>query len=107
MSQEEIEADITMALGGRAAEELVFNKLTTGASADFEYASKRARSMICNYGMSDVLGKQVLTQRPEYYSQDTLKKIDEGITKMLDKHYKIATDILKTNRDQLDKLAKA
>lgn len=106
-TEKELLATITMALGGRAAEELVFNDITTGASSDFEYASKIARSMICRYGMTNILGKQVLSDKPELYAQDTLKKIDEGISKILDDQYLTAMNLLKSNRDKLDKLANA
>lgn len=106
-TEKELLATITMALGGRAAEELVFNEIATGASSDFAYASEIARAMICDYGMTNILGKQVLSQRPEFYAQDTLKKIDEGISKILEDQYLIAMNLLKENRDKLDKLANA
>lgn len=105
-SQKELLAYITMTLGGRAAEELVFNEITTGASGDFQIASKTARAMICEYGMTDIIGKQVLMNSKKY-SEETLKKIDEGVTKILEDQYKVAMNILKTNRDKLDKLAHA
>lgn len=106
-TEKELLATITMALGGQAAEQLIFNEITTGASSDIEYASKIARSIICHYGMTNILGKQFLSENPELYAQDTLKKIDEGITKILDNQYLVAMNLLKSNRDKLDKLANA
>ena len=105
-SKKEYLADISTSLGGRAAEELIFNELTTTASSDLNNASNIARSMICNYGMTDILGLQTITMPFETYSQETHKKIDEGITKILNDQYKIAIDILSKNIELLDKLAK-
>lgn len=106
-TKKELLATIAMALGGRAAEELVFNELTTGASSDFEYASKIARSIICNYGMTDILGKQILNNNQGLHAQDTLKKVDEGVSKILEDQYTVAMNLLKANRDKLDTLAHA
>ena len=107
-SKEELLTNIAIALGGRAAEELIFNKLTTGAFNDFEHASNIARSMICHYGMFDnILGKQVLIKPLESYSQEIQKNVDVGVSQILEDQYKIVTTLLKTNIDKLHKLAKA
>lgn len=97
-------AQINIALGGRAAEDLMFNEIATGASSDFEGASNIARAMICQYGMTDILGKQVIISN-QPYSQETLKKIDEGVTKILETQYKEVMNMLRTHKDKLEKLA--
>lgn len=108
VSKEEILADITMAMGGRAAEHLVFNELTGGASSDFKTATDKARRMVCKLGMSD-LGFVVYGQNQEDfpYSQATAEKIDDEVRKILDICYQRALDLLKANRDKLDKLSLA
>lgn len=106
LSKKEMLASIAIALGGRAAEDLVFNKITTGAYSDFKMATDMARDMVCNYGMSD-LGIAVYKQGDAdfAYSQKTAEKIDEQVDKILNESYNRAKDILQQNRDKLDKLA--
>ncbi|KKP29822.1 MAG: ATP-dependent zinc metalloprotease FtsH [candidate division TM6 bacterium GW2011_GWF2_30_66] len=108
LSKKEMLASIAIALGGRAAEDLVFNKITTGAYSDFKVATDMARDMVCYYGMSD-LGIAVYRQGDAdfAYSQKTAEKIDEQVNKILDESYNRAKDILQQNRDKLDKLAEA
>jgi len=105
-TKKEMLASIMVALGGRAAEELVFNKLTTGASSDFKMATDMARNMVCYYGMSD-LGIAVYRQGSTDfdYSQKTAEKIDEQVNKILNDCYKKTKDILEKNRYKLDMLA--
>jgi len=105
-SKEEIVARIMSALGGRAAEELIYNKLTTGAYADFRSATQMARAMVCDYGMSD-LGTAVYSQsRGDFvYSQKTAEKIDAEVEKILAKSYKDTMKLLKENKDKLELLA--
>jgi len=105
-SKEEMLASVDAALGGRAAEELVFGKLTTGAYSDFKAATDIARKMVCYYGMSD-LGPVVYGQQNgDYsYSQATAQKIDEEVRKILDAGHNKAMELLRTNRDKLDLLS--
>ena len=105
-SKEEMLASIDAALGGRAAEELVFGKLTTGAYSDFKAATDIARKMVCHYGMSE-LGPVIYGQQSGDfpYSQATAEKIDYEVKKLLDESHKKALDLLKTNRDKLDLLS--
>ncbi len=102
----EMLASVMSALGGRAAEELVFNKLTTGAYSDFKVATNIVRDMVCHYGMSDI-GPVVYGQSYTdfKYSQKTAELIDQEVTKIIDRCYKKAIDLLQTNRDKLNKLA--
>jgi len=108
-TKEEMLAVIMSALGGRAAEELVFGKLTTGAYSDFKKATDIARSMVCNYGMAPELGSVLYGQLQGdfVYSQSTAKKIDQEVQKIINKCYDKALNLLKTNRDKLDKLVRA
>lgn len=105
----EMLARITMALGGRVAEELIFAQITTGAYSDFVTATNIARKMVCKYGMSEEVGLAVYSQEyGEYnYSQKTAEKIDAAVSKITSDCYERAKDIILTNRDKLDKLASA
>jgi len=108
-SKEEMLANIDCAMGGRAAEEVVFNKMTTGAYSDFKGATDIARKMVCYYGMSLDLGPVIYGQQNgEYvYSQSTADKIDKEVQKILDDSYQRSVALLKNNRDKLDMLAGA
>ncbi len=107
--KEEMLATIASALGGRVAEELVFNKLETGAASDFQKATDIARKMVCHFGMSEKLGPIFYDQRPgEYqYSQHTAELIDSEVRSITEQSYKRALELLKSNREKLDKLAHA
>lgn len=100
-------------LGGRAAEEIVFNEITTGAENDLERATAIARQMVCVYGMSDKLGLARSAQRPNNYaypdqpmqrdcSEETAREVDQEVKKLLDRTYADAKDILTTFRDELE-----
>ncbi len=108
-TKEEMLAAIMTALGGRAAEELVFGKLTTGAYSDFKKATDIARGMVCSYGMAPEVGSVMYSQAQGdfVYSQTTAEKIDREVQKIIDKCYSKALKLLKTNRDKLDKLVEA
>lgn len=109
-TKEELLATIASAMGGRAAEELVFGEISTGAYSDFKKATEIARSMVCYYGMTDALGKRVYLDTYDTkggYSQKTFEKIDNEITRILDEQYVRATNMLRENRDKLDKLSLA
>lgn len=106
-TKEEMLAVIMVCLGGRVAEELVFNVLGTGASNDFEKATEIARRMVCSYGMSQELGPVVYKQQNgEYtYSQKTAERIDAEVQKLLEQSYQKVKELLTQHRDKLDKLA--
>ena len=110
----EMLADLVTALGGRAAEELKFDSVTTGASNDIEQATAKARAMITLYGMSDKFGMVALESTQNRYldgrrvlncSEETATEIDKEVQKMLKKAYKQAYRMLKENEQVLDKLA--
>ena len=106
--------EITMILGGRVAEEIVFDDVTTGAYQDIKQATKLARDMITRYGFSDVIGMvdydndddQVFIGRDlahtKSYSESVASKIDEEVRTIIDKSYAQAKKILNENRDILD-----
>jgi len=105
-SKDEMIADVMMYLGGRAAEELVFGSLMTGAYSDFRAATSIVRHMVCSYGMSD-LGLAVYGQsHTDFdYSEKTAEQIDAEVAKILDECYKNTKKLLTKNRDKLDTLA--
>lgn len=108
VSKEEMETVILSALGGRAAEELIFGKLTTGACSDFHTATNIIRDMICKYGMSSELGTIIYDQDSSFqYSQKTAEKIDDLVRSSIETYHKKAYEILNKNRDKLDMLAHA
>jgi len=105
----EMLAEITMAFGGRVAEELAFEQITTGAYSDFKAATKIAREMVCYYGMSDDVGFIIFSQNHgEYdYSEKMAEKIDAAVYKITSECYERAKSLLTNNRDKLDQLAAA
>ena len=114
MSKEEILTRITTLCGGRAAEELVFKSITTGASNDIEKATGLARSMVTQFGMSDKFGliglesieSRYLDGRPvQNCSNETAGEIDKEVMKILKECYDRAVKLLESNRDVLDKIA--
>ena len=113
-TKKELEAMIVVALGGRAAEELVFDTVTTGAANDIEQATKIARAMITQYGMSDRFGLMGLESIQNKYldgravlncGEATAGEIDEEVMKMLKAAYAEAKRLLGENREALDKIA--
>ncbi len=114
MTKEEIENRIATLTGGRAAEEVVFGTVTTGASNDIEQATKLARAMITRYGMSDDFGMVAMeTVQNQYLGGDTTlacsaqtqAKIDEQVVALVGKQHEKAVSILRENREKLDQLA--
>tara|TARA_B100001123_G_scaffold399256_1_gene484101 strand:+ start:14018 stop:15829 length:1812 start_codon:yes stop_codon:yes gene_type:complete len=109
---------IGAAMGGRAAEEIVFGEVTTGASNDLEQATNIARSMVTRYGMSEKLGPRTFGKREEMvflgkeiseqrdYSEGVAAAIDEEVHELVDNAYQNASRIINSNREKLDKLAK-
>ena len=119
-SREEFEDDIVAVMGGRAAEEIVFNQLTTGASNDLQQATRIARAMVTKFGMSDLLGPRSyeggsggniflgreLSEMREY-SEHYAQEIDNEVKRILQKCYDRAKNILSSSREKLDTLAGA
>ena len=115
MSKEELNARLVTFLAGRAAEEIVFDSVTTGASNDMEKATKIARSMIAQYGMSEKFGLMSLEQVENPYlgnrttlncSDKTATEIEEEVKILLKEKYEEAKKLLRNNRAKLDKIAK-
>ena len=116
-SKKILEGIIVGLMGGRVAEELVFGDITTGAHNDLKQATTIARKMVCEWGMSPVLGPQTFGEKEEIlflgrevnrtqdYSEETAQTIDQEITRILHESYAQATKFLKTNRDRLDTVA--
>jgi len=115
----EITDKLTVFLGGRAAEELTFNELTTGAENDLHQATEIAHKMVCEYGMSDRLGPLTLRKKEteiflgrdftaeKAYSEKTAEMIDEEVKKIVEDCRNRAKELLGKNRAKLDRLAKA
>ena len=119
MTRQELLARLIVMMGGRAAEELVFNEVTTGAQNDLENATEVARRMVCEFGMSERLGtltygkreRQVFLGRDLFeernYSEQTAVLIDEEIRRIIDGAYTKARSELTAHRDKLETLAKS
>lgn len=114
MSKEEMENKIATYTGGRAAEEVVFGSITTGASNDIEQVTKLARAMITRYGMSEDFDMVAMEVQTNQYlggdsslacSAETQKIIDEKVVELVKKQHEKATRILLENREKLDELA--
>ena len=118
-SREYITGRLAILMGGRAAEELIFKEMTTGAGNDIEQATSIARKMVCEWGMSDVvgpmtfgkkneeifLGREIQSQRD--YSEEMAKTIDEEVVKIVRKAQLTANKILKKDISKLHKIAEA
>jgi cell division protease FtsH len=110
---------IAVLFGGRIAEEVFMNQMTTGASNDFERATAIARDMVTRYGMSDLLGTMVYAEnegevflgrsitKTTNMSEETMRKVDSEIRRIIDEQYRVARDILETHRDKVEAMAKA
>jgi len=114
MTKEELENKIATYTGGRAAKEVAFGSITTGASNDIEQATKLARAMISRYGMSDTFDMVAMESVTNQYlggdtsltcSPDTQKEIDRKVVELVKKQHEKARKILEDNRDKLDELA--
>ncbi len=115
--KDQLENELSVAFGGRVAEELVFNRITTGASNDIKQATNIAQKMIRSWGMSEALGPLSYAKDEEQiflgreisqhrdYSEETAKKIDEEVTKLIKKCYNQAKNTLNENIDILHQLA--
>ena len=114
MSKEELENKVATLTGGRAAEELIFHSITTGASNDIEQATKIARAMIAQYGMSDSFGMTALQGVSNRYlggdasmacSDETQTQVDRQVVEMIKNQYEKAMNILKEQEQKLHELA--
>ena len=114
LTKKEIEDKIAVYTGGRAAEEVVFGEITTGASNDIEQATKLARAMITRYGMSDEFDMAAMETVNNQYlggdtslacSPETQKEIDKKVVAIVKEQHAKAVEILKQNRKKLDELA--
>ena len=115
LTKEEIENKIATYTGGRAAEEVAFGSVTTGASNDIEQATKLARAMISRYGMSDEIGMVAMETVTNQYlggdtslacSAETQARIDRAVVELVKRQHDKATQILTENREKLYQLAK-
>jgi cell division protease FtsH len=120
-TREQLHAQLAIAMGGRVAEEIIFgeDKVTTGASSDIEQATQRARAMVMRAGLSKELGpvayganeEEVFlgrsVARTQNMSEETARKVDSEIRKIVDKGYERARKVLTDKIDDLHKLAKA
>jgi len=117
-TQDYLEAQLTVLLAGRATEELILSKITTGASNDLEKATEIARKMVCQWGMSDLgplsfgerddlifLGRELAAHKN--FSEHTAELIDGEVKKIVGKAYDRARDLIEANRDKLFKIAEA
>jgi cell division protease FtsH len=119
MDKERLLCTIAVLFGGRIAEELFMNQMTTGASNDFERATAIARDMVTRYGMTTELGPMVYADnegevflgrsvtKTTNMSEDTMQKVDNQIRKIIDEQYKVARAILENNRDKVEVMTKA
>ncbi len=118
MARSKFEDELAGLLGGRAAEELVFNDVTTGAANDLERATKLARKMVTEYGMSERLGPLTFGRKEELvflgreigeqrnYSEEVAGTIDEEIRRFISEAHEKAKSILTQHKDTLVRLAK-
>jgi len=118
MSREQMRDELAMLMGGRVAEEIIADDVTTGAANDIERATKVARSMVTEYGMSDLIGPRTLGQKqgevflgkdwgstPDY-SDAVALEIDQEVRRLIDEAHDVALEILTERRAKLDELAK-
>ncbi|MFA5370944.1 MAG: ATP-dependent zinc metalloprotease FtsH [Sideroxydans sp.] len=119
MDKIRILSTITVLFGGRIAEEIFMNQMTTGASNDFERATDLARKMVTQWGMSDALGTMVYGENEgevflgrsvtthKNISEASMQKVDAEIRRILDEQYALARKLIETNRDKMEVMAKA
>jgi cell division protease FtsH len=120
MSKDELRNKMSVLLGGRAAEQIVFNEISTGAADDLARATDIARAMVLRYGMSDALGHvayereqsaflqpNVPMPQARYYSEDTANKVDNAVRELIDQALARSIGILQANRALLDRSAEA
>ncbi len=118
VTRNQLEARLAMAMGGRAAEEIVFDEVTTGAGNDLEQATNIARTMITRYGMSETLGPRTFGKREELvflgreiseqrdYSDSVAETIDDEVHRLIDDAYQTARRLLTDNMSRLERISK-
>jgi cell division protease FtsH len=116
MYKDKMLEEIAILFGGRISEEIFMHQMSTGASNDFERATKLARAMVTRYGMSESLGTMVYedTEQDAYFgrmsaktvSEATQQKVDAEIRSILDAQYALSRKLLEENRDKVDLMAK-
>lgn len=116
-TREQFEDQIAFAFGGRAAEDVFFGRITTGAASDLQQATRIARAMVMQYGMSENLGLRTFGEQQgsiflgrdmtygRDYSEDAARAIDEDVTQILDANYERAKQIIEENKEKLVELA--
>jgi len=116
-NQSKFEADLAAIMGGRAAEEIVFNEVTTGARSDLDQATKMARAMVTQYGMSAKLGPLIFGEKDEQvflgkeigeqrnYSEAIARQIDHEVRRIVESAYEKACQLITSNRETLDTIA--
>ncbi|NNK12293.1 MAG: peptidase M41, partial [Flavobacteriaceae bacterium] len=110
---EQMKDEMCATLGGRAAEKVIFNKISTGALSDLEKVTKQARAMVTIYGLNDQIGNLTYydsSGQNEYgftkpYSEETAQRIDEEISKLIEEQYSRAIEVLEEHKDKLTELA--
>jgi len=119
MDRDRMRSMISVLFGGRIAEEVFMNQMTTGASNDFERATALARDMVTRYGMSDTLGPMVYAEnegevflgrsitKTTNMSEETMRKVDSEIRKIIDEQYAVARKIIEDNREKIEAMARA
>jgi cell division protease FtsH len=112
-------SQISMLFGGRIAEEVFMNQMTTGASNDFERATQIARDMVTRYGMTDALGPMVYAEnegevflgrsvtKTTNMSEQTMQKVDSEVRRIIDQQYALARKLIEDNQDKMHAMAKA
>ena len=112
-TKDELMAKIMVSMGGRAAEEVVLNTMTNGASQDIQDATNVARNMVAMFGMSDEFGMMALASRRNQYldggygmdcAQDTAARMDQAVKEILDRCYQQAVEVIKASREDMDKV---
>jgi cell division protease FtsH len=119
MDRERMKSMISVLFGGRIAEEIFMHQMTTGASNDFERATAMARDMVTRYGMSDLLGPMVYAEnegeiflgrsitKTTNMSEETMRKVDSEIRRIIDEQYAVARRIIEENRERIEVMARA
>jgi len=119
MDKERMLSTISVLFGGRIAEEVFMNQMTTGASNDFERATAIARDMVTRYGMTDELGPMVYAEnegevflgrsvtKTTTMSEETMRKVDSVIRRIIDEQYTIARQLIEHNKDKMHAMATA
>jgi cell division protease FtsH len=119
MDKERMLSTISVLFGGRIAEEVFMNQMTTGASNDFERATAIARDMVTRYGMTDELGPMVYAEnegevflgrsvtKTTSMSEETMRKVDGVIRRIIDEQYGIARKLIEDNKDKMHAMAQA